>query len=148
MRLRLVLSGIMIFIASACDSSGEDYSPEKWLVGFWKVTSVVSDYRSCDYGNGPGTQYNEYNPDDEGYWHYLFNADGSWSYTWNSFIGLTEGTGTWHLTDGWLSIEFSSGSVDVWRIDFESQSLLHWSADANCTDGGSIYHSRRLERID
>lgn len=132
----------------ACDSSGENYSPKKWLIGLWKVTSSVTEYKACDWGDGPDTQYNEHNPEDDGHFRYMFNEDGSWSYEWVSSIGLSEHTGTWHLSDGWLSLEYLSGTLDMWRLEFEGRSVLHFSNETNCTGGGTRYHYRKLERLD
>ncbi len=146
-RIMIIVSLIMgVFIFLGCEEINEKENPEDLIVGYWNVVQSVTEYKDCDWGNGTVNQYHSSNPMEEGYWNWLINKDGTWSYEWLWSNGhFSESTGTWHLTDNILSLEYESG-VDIWTIEFEGKNTLHLSNERDCSISGTTYSYRKWRR--
>ena len=119
----------------------ENPSPFELIIGYWEVTEVVTDYRQCDSGIGPTDQYHENNPSETGYWNYLMNADGTWSYEKLSSSGnFYENTGSYNVTGTILSF-VTDNSSDIWFFDFDGNDILNLTDERECSVSGTIISS-------
>ena len=147
MRKLYLLVPLILFIHLSCEDKKEDsLTPSELIVGYWEVTENVTHYKQCDGGNGPYEQYNSSNPSVGGYWNWLINDDGTWSYDWMWSNGnFYQSTGTYHVTGDIFSIEFDTGS-DIWYFDFNGDDILNLSYERDCDVSGTILSTRKWER--
>ena len=121
--------------------------PNEKIIGSWLVKKVVTDYNNCSWGTDEFNHYNNYNPSDQGYWHYFINSDGTFMQERSTNGNLSEDPGVWDLIDGILTIEYEN-MIENWSAGFTGNNILTLSSLIDCSHGGTIYSMRRWERRD